>query len=313
MDKIERNPADYIVPLSIGGLEGRILHIPALPLEPGAPKSNREVLFVYGHHSTLERWWRLMEVLSEYGAVTMPDLPGFGGMDSFYKIGQKPTIDAMADYLAAFIKWRYKRKKVVIAGMSFGFVVATRMLQRYPELVKKVDMLISIAGFAHKDDFKLSKRTYRTYLLGAGIFQYRLPALMFKTLFLNKPVLRIAYRVSDNEKFRNTDAASFKKLIDVEVHLWRVNNVRTAMKTTVEFLTLNNCRQSVDLPVYHIGIEGDRYFDNHVVEQHMRIIFTDFQLLETLDMVNHAPSVVATAEEAAAFIPPKLRQLLSQL
>ena len=122
----------------MNGLQGRMLHLPA-------PKGrNREILLVYGHHSSLERWWGLAQVLNRYGAVTMPDLPGFGGMDSLYKIDKKPTIDNLADYLAAFVKMRYKRRRVTIIGMSFGFVVVTRMLQRFPELVKKVDVLTSL-------------------------------------------------------------------------------------------------------------------------------------------------------------------------
>src|SRR5689334_19455199 len=133
--KSPQNPADFIVPLNINGLEGRMLHMPA------AKKGrNREILLIYGHHAMLERWWGLVQNLNDYGTVTMPDLPGFGGMDSFAKIGRKPTIDAFADYMAAFIKLRYKRKRVTMVAISFGFVVATRMLQRYPELTKKVDL-----------------------------------------------------------------------------------------------------------------------------------------------------------------------------
>src|SRR5205085_11669969 len=98
--KVTRNPVDYIVPLNINGLEGRVMHLPA----PKTKKAGqREILFVYGLHSSLERWWGLTQVLNRYGAVTMPDLPGFGGMDSFYTIGKKPTLDNMADYLAAFV------------------------------------------------------------------------------------------------------------------------------------------------------------------------------------------------------------------
>jgi pimeloyl-ACP methyl ester carboxylesterase len=312
----ERNATDFIVPLSIGGLEGRMLHIPApAPAQiPGSssakPKPPRELLFVYGHHSSLERWWGLMEVLNEYGSVTMPDLPGFGGMDSFSKVGQKPTIDAMADYLAAFIKWRYKRKKVTIAGMSFGFVVLTRMFQHYPELIRKVDILVSMAGFAHQDDFVFPKKLSTFYVFTARTLQYKLPAAIFRAVALNPAVLRIVYRATNNEKFKGSDPVRFKQLLDVEVKLWRVNDVRTAMRTTAEFLRLNNCTQTINLPVYHIAVSGDRYFDNTVVEQHYRIIFRDFHLLATVDLVSHAPSVVATAAEAAPFIPLSLRQLL---
>lgn len=313
MSIAERNPADYIVPLTIGGLDGRMLHIPAAKSAIPGVHTTHETLFVYGHHSSLERWWGLMEVLSEYGAVTMPDLPGFGGMQSFYRLGQQATIDNMADYLAAFIKWRYKRKKVTVAGMSFGFVVVTRMLQRYPELTKKVDMLISLAGFAHQDDFAMSKRLYYFYLTTSRLLRHRLPAILFRGLFLNPPVLRLIYGLANNEKFKDSDPARFKQLLNVEVKLWRENDVRTAMRTSSEFLRLNNCTVPIDLPIYHIAVAGDRYFDNGMVEQHYRIIFNDFRLLATLDLVSHAPSVVATADEAAPFIPDSLRQLLRSL
>lgn len=124
MGKTGQSPDEYIEPLNMNGLQGRVLHMPA-------PKGrDKEILFVYGHHSSLERWFGLMQNLNRYAAVTMPDLPGFGGMDSFYKLGETATIDNLADYLASFIKMRYKRRKVIIVGMSFGFVVATRMLQR---------------------------------------------------------------------------------------------------------------------------------------------------------------------------------------
>src|SRR5438128_12108327 len=112
-----KNPQDYIEPLFMNGLQGRMLRLPA-------PKGkSRDILFVYGHHSSLERWWGVVQDLNQYGSVTMPDLPGFGGMQSLYKIGEEPTIDNLADYLAAFIKLRYKNKKITIAGLSFGFVV----------------------------------------------------------------------------------------------------------------------------------------------------------------------------------------------
>lgn len=121
--KITSSPTDYIVPLNINKLEGRMMYVP-----PDGD-NNRNILLVYGHHAMLERWWSFVENLNDFGSVTMPDLPGFGGMDSFYKIGKKPTIDAYADYLAAFIKLRFKRKRITIVAISYGFVITTRMLQ----------------------------------------------------------------------------------------------------------------------------------------------------------------------------------------
>src|SRR4030095_591910 len=157
--KKAQDVAEFIAPLYMNGLRGRMLRMPP-------PKNKkREILFVYGHHSSLERWWGVVQVLNRYGGVTMPDLPGFGGMESLYKIGEKPDMDTMADYLAAFVKWRYKNRRVTIIGLSYGFTVVTHMLQRYPDLVKKVDLLISVVGFVHHEDFIFSKSRMFAYRL----------------------------------------------------------------------------------------------------------------------------------------------------
>jgi pimeloyl-ACP methyl ester carboxylesterase len=307
MVKTSTSPADFIVPLYINGLSGRMLRMPA------PPKHNREILFIYGHHSTLERWWGLVQDLNQYGAVTMPDLPGFGGMDSFYKIGEQPTIDNLADYLAAFVKMHYKRRRFTIAGLSFGFVIATRMLQRYPDLANKVDLMVSVVGFAHYDDFTFSPTRYRTYVTLSRFLSHKLPSIFFRNVALHPALLRAVYARTHNakHKFKNADRAEHRRLMDVEVNLWHANDVRTHWFTTVQLLTVNNCHKTVDLPVWHIAVEGERYFHNDRVEQHYRIIFKDFhQAISILD--NHAPSVIATKEQAAPLIPKEIREVLSK-
>jgi pimeloyl-ACP methyl ester carboxylesterase len=301
------NPEDYIVPLNISGLEGRMLQLPA------SGKHKRELLFIYGHHSTLERWWGLMEVLSKYGEVTMPDLPGFGGMDSFYKVGRQPSIDNMADYLAAFIKWRYKRKKkITLVGMSFGFVVITRMLQRYPELIGKVDLLVSLVGFAHRDDFSFSTRRRRVYSIASKVLSHPMPAFVFRYVALNPIVLRIAYARTPNAKHKFDSDQSrddFNRQMDIEIRLWHANEVRTHWATTHEFLNLDNCDRFIDKPVWHVSTSNDHFFDHSVVEQHMRIIFSEFHEAET-KLTSHAPSVIADATMAEPMVPKKLREVL---
>lgn len=304
--KTPLNPADFIVPLNMNGLEGRMLHM------PGPKNAKREVLFVYGHHSSLERWWGIAKFINRYAAVTMPDLPGFGAMDSFYKIGRDASLDNYADYLAAFIKLRYKHKKPVVVGMSFGFIVVTRMLQRFPELTKKVEMVVSFAGFAHKDDFTFSKTRWRSYYALSKIFSHRLTALFFRYVVLHPAILRFAYKRTHNakEKFEGIVGEELDEITRFEIRLWHDNDVRSYMRTTSEFLNLNNCDRKIDMPVHHIAVAADRYFDNNRVEQHFRVIFSDYLLLKTLKLGNHAPSVIADESAAAAFIPPKLRRLL---
>ncbi|HET8671192.1 MAG TPA: alpha/beta hydrolase [Candidatus Saccharimonadales bacterium] len=307
MGKTEQKPEDYIVPLNMNGLQGRMLHM-------RAPKGrNREILLIYGHHSSLERWFGLAQVINRYGDVTMPDLPGFGGMDSFYKIGERPTLDTLADYLASFIKLRYKRRRITIIGMSFGFVVATRMLQRFPDLAKKVDLLVSLVGFAHHDDFIFNKPRYWSYRSMAMLFGRPVPAKFFKEVILHPYILRTFYGRTHNAKNKMKDLSpeQVKQMLEVEVELWRSNEVRTYMATSHAMLTLDNCKARVDLPVWHIGMTNDHFFNNHNVEQHMRVIFNDFHKME-INLSKHAPTVIATAKEAAPYIPQKLRQLLSR-
>lgn len=285
-------------------------HLPALKKTSGT-----EILFVYGHHASIERWWGLLQVLNRYSAVTMPDMPGFGGMDSFFKIGKKPSIDNLADYLAAFIKLRYKRKKVAIAGMSFGFVVVTRMLQRYPELTKKVTLLVSIVGFAHKDDFTFSRPRYYFYLNATRVLSHKIPATVFKYTAVNPLILRNFYARTHNAKHKFSQAKSpeeFKRLMDMEVSLWHDNDIRTWAYTSTQFLTFDNCKVRVNLPVWHVSAKADHFFDNNLVEQHMRVVFNSFSKTE-IDVKTHAPSVIADEKEAAALIPPKLSKQLTRL
>lgn len=310
MATMTNNPAEYIAPLNINGLNGRVLQLPA-----PKGKESKEILFVYGHHSSLERWWGLMQVLNHYGAVTMPDLPGFGGMDSFYTIGKKPTIDNLADYLAAFIKLKYRNKKIVIAGMSFGFVVATRMLQRYPELQNKVSLMISVVGFAHHDDFTFSKTRYNFYLTIARIMSLRPTALFFRYVCLNSLVLKAVYARTHNAKNKFAQISSpeeFKYLMDIEVGLWQSNDVRTYMYTSVQFLKLDNCQQRVNVPLWHVSTSADHFFDHNIIEQHLRVIYKDFHSAEA-KLNSHAPSVLADEAMAAPMVPEALRRVLNKI
>jgi pimeloyl-ACP methyl ester carboxylesterase len=309
MSRTNISSEDFIVPLNMDGLSGRMLRMPA----PANKKA--EVLFIYGQHSSLERWWGFMQYMNKYGAVTAPDLPGIGGMDSFYKIGKKPTIDNFADYLAAFVKMRYKNKQVVIVGMSLGFVIATRMLQRYPELKKNVQMLISLVGFAHADDFNFTQPRRLFYSTLVSILSHYIPAVFFRTVCLNSFVLRSTYHRTFQAKHKFAaarNAEEHKRFMDVEVWLWHHNDVRTHAMTTIEMLRLDNCKQRVDLPIWHVATDVDQYLDPHRVEQHLRVVFSDVHVMRS-KLPHHAPSIIADEEAAAPLIPPKLRRILSKL
>jgi pimeloyl-ACP methyl ester carboxylesterase len=295
----------YIVPLNMNGLRGRMLRLPA------PDKRKREILFIYGHHASLERNIGFAEALNRYGAVTMPDLPGFGGMESYYKIGVQPTIDNLADYLAAFIKMRYKRGRLTIVGMSFGFTVVTKMLQKYPDIAKRIDIVISLVGFTHHEDFHIKRRYFNLFKYVSPLFTFKLPAWVVQHVIYRPALIRLVYWLvaNSNEKIKDVDPETRKKLVDFEIGLWRINDVRTYMKTAREMFILNLCDQQVALPVYHVAVDKDRYFNNHLVEQHMRVIYSDYSAMKS-KMSGHSHTVIATAKEVAPFIPPKLRAIL---
>ncbi|MDB5166281.1 MAG: hypothetical protein JWM37_353 [Candidatus Saccharibacteria bacterium] len=302
------NITDYIEPLHINGLSGRVLNLPAQK-----STTKKEILMLYGHHASIERMMGLAEDLRKYAKVTLPDLPGLGGMDSFYTIGKKPTLDNMADYLASFVKMRYKNRRFTIIAMSFGFVVATRMLQKYPELAKRVDVVVSIVGFAHKDDFRFKRRNWILMNIMTRAFSHRVPAWLVQHVVLRPAFIRMAYHLVENthDKLKDADEAERKRRVDFEIGLWQMNDIRTYMDNAVTMFKLDLCTQQVDLPVWHVTVEPDRYFDNRLVEQHLHIIYNDVTIALS-KMAGHAPSVVATAKEAAPFIPASARRMLRQ-
>ncbi len=306
---INRSATDYIARLNINGLEGRQLHLPA----PKNPKRQRNILLIYGHHAMLERWWGLVENLNDYGSVTMPDMPGFGGMDSFYKIKRKPTIDQYADYLAAYVKLRFKRKRITIVAISFGFVVVTRMLQKYPELAQKVDLIVSEVGFMHHDDFVYSARSKRLFRFLTRLFGTRIVSWIIRYTCLNKPVLKYLYTRMPNSKKRMIEITpeQFEESIDLEVKMWQANDVRTHWITNNEFLSLDNCQYKIDLPIHHVVSANDHYFDNETVKQHMLVVFNGYRQY-TMNSKAHTPSVIADKKGTAVMLPTGLRRVLAR-
>ena len=309
MPKTVKNPADYILPLYMNGLEGRMLRM--VP-----PKNKKtEILFIYGHHASLERYWGIAELMNKYAGVTVPDLPGFGGMEPFYKIGEKANLDNYADYLAAFVKLRFRNKKFVIAGYSLGAPIITRMLQKYPELTKRVQMVISIAGFTDKDDFAFSKKRYWVYRLSTAFFSHQLPAAFYKYLILRPIYIRYIYRHMFNakQKFRGKKDQELKRAIEMEVDLWRNNDPRTYMATGNMMFTLQlSGKGHIDLPIYHAGVVKDHYFNNVRVEQNMRMIYSDF-IYGKIKTPTHAPSIIANAKDAAPFVPKEFIRAMNKI
>ncbi len=237
-------------------------------------------------------------------------MPGFGGMDSFYKIGEKPTLDNMADYLATFVKLRYRNRRFTIAGVGYGFLVVTRMLQRYPDLTKKVDIAISISGMTKYDELTLSNMKRQLYNAVARTLSSRVASAFSRNLVMHPSMMRIYYdRLYRTNKLQNLGTKELPKLIDKKINLWRINDTRTHMFTTSSLLKADTCQDRLNLPVIHIDFNGGRYVDNNTVEQHMRVIFTDYRHF-IAESAPNAFSLLATKRSAKNAIPKDLKALL---
>lgn len=303
---------DHIESIELNGLKGRMICAPARRRRA----SGVNILFVHGHHNSLERMAGVAELMVDYGNFCLPDLPGFGGMGSFFTIGLKPTIENYADYLAAFIKLQYgQRKKFVIVGYSMGFLVVTRMLQKYPDLARQTIDVISFAGFVHHGDFSFSRRRVMLYKLGAMFGTTRLVSWIIREVFLRKWFLFSIYRHTNNAKHKlaGHDAAELRRMVEFEYTLWRCNDIRTWCYTTLEMFKAD-CTRYGQVPekLIAVTLKGDQYFDATVTEQHLRIVYKDVKLVPA-QVPKHSMSVISSAEEAALFFPPAVRTHITSL
>ncbi len=292
----------------MNGLSGRMLNLPSKN-----PKYNREILLLCGHHSSIERMDAFIEVFNDYGNVTVPDLPGFGGMEPFYKIGKKPTIDNYADYLAAFIKLRYKRKKFVVIGMSFSVPVFVRMLQKYPQLQDRVEFCVSLSGFVHKEDFRFNKFELGVIKYLVFIFSRKSTSYLVGKVLLKEKVIQTVYKVDYlNRKNRKSDLASIKSRIKLDSRLWAINDFRTAIYTYYEMMSIDLCDVQVKSQIYHLTSEADHFFHKEIVEQHMQIIFKNFHSTKTTQNV-HVPAIDAPLDVVKSYIPEEVHKRLKMI
>ena len=310
MQQAEINiPDDYISGLNINGMHGRVLQMPARQ----RAYRNTDVLMIYGHHSSIERMYSLATHFTRYGNVTMPDIPGFGGMDSFYTIGQEPSLDAMADYVATFIKLHYKNKKFLLCGMSYGFLIATKMLQKYPEITKQVTLLLSVVGFSSKEDFSFKPRTYKLLTVSSLIGSWAPIAFITKHIILTKPVITATYTIlsKSHAKMKDADINERKRRIQFEVYLWKCNDARTYFYTSLSFLTCDLTNKKVSIPLLHVTVKNDQYFNTDEVVKNFNSIYPKVTM-HTAKLPNHAPTVISTEQEAAKIIPNKLKKYLNE-
>jgi|AntRauTorcE11897_2_1112592.scaffolds.fasta_scaffold26105_2 hypothetical protein len=303
-------PSEFINAITIDGINGRYAQIPAK-----SAKNTAQILLLYGHHSSLERMYSTGQYLSRFGTVTILDMPGFGGMDSFYKVGQKPNLDNYANYLTKAIPQIFGSKtQFSTVCMSLSFMMFTRALQLDPQLAKQTKKFIGFVGFLGKSGFRY--KPFKHSLFSSLTWLISLPVVtaLAKLLLFNKyllPIwLKLFYLLNPNYKA----ASKFKQenVQAMEKDLWLKNDLRTHFSTVYMMLNARLPVTPVNQSVINIMVEHDQYFDHQKVAKSMEDIFTSYKPLKA-NIDAHAPSVVSLEEEVANLMPKSLKKELETL
>lgn len=302
--------AEHLAEFEVDGLRGRCWDAPALRQR----RAGHTIIIVYGHHSSLERNLGLAQYLRRYGRVVMPDLPGLGGMDSFYSQGNRPTLDNYADFLNSFLRLKFKRAQAFsIFGFSLGFLVATRFLQKYPDNLKRLRLLVSVAGFVRGDALKFSPAR-RFYYDALGRFASTRPgAAIFKRIFLGEWSLRHFYDKTflAKSKFSGSSARRRRELMEMELRLWRCNDVRTWAFTGRAMLACDLTGQPLQHRLYQLSASGDQFLAGKVNLRGLKKVYNEVEVLK-VEFPKHAPTVITDTAEMEAIMPSSLTRLLKK-
>lgn len=291
--------------LYMNRLNGRMLKVAA------SRGKKRHILLIGDRHGCLELWQPLAEDLSKYGHVAMPDLPGFGGMKSFYRIGQQPSLDLYADYLASFVKLTYKRKSVTVAAVGYGFVVVTRMLQRYPDLARKVELVVAFDGIAHWRDGGLNGWHRRWQQLATRVLARRWPAIFVANTLLHPWLIQWWYKRQSKQQFGpRLDRRTVEELAKLQTRLWHRNDLRTRFWSKANLLSLDNCQQPVTVPVWQVSLT-DSTKDNFALEQHLNVIYHEVKMLQA-KLSGPSLLVASINGDMAALLPRQVRYRLGR-
>lgn len=305
-------PANELSQLEVGGLRGRILKLKA------REEQDLDVLLLYGIHSSMERMYTTAKFHSRYGRVWMPDLPGFGGMDSFFDIGRKPDLDSYADYLYTCLKtYKLDEKRIRIVAMSFGFLVVTRMLQKYPKMSRNVEFVVSFVGFGKTEDFSIT--TFNKPLVKLSILagSSKFGSMLIGKLIFNKLSLRLMFAVfrvlNPNPKYRHESKSKQKEAVEMELELWSSNDARTKFYTykVLSDFDLTKSGKPIDLNLYDIVTPTDQYFDSESVSSTLGKLYKKSSTFQA-NLEVHAPSVIGSEDDVANIYPDSIKKILAK-
>lgn len=303
-------PQQYLSRLSLNGLNGRQLQLPAK--NTGSESS---ILLIYGVHSSFERMYSTAEFLADYGAVTMVDLPGIGGMNSFYSVGLEPTLDNYADYLYSTLKTLKLTGRIKVVAMSFGFLVVSRMLQKYPETEAWFDYVISFVGFGRAGDFKNIQSRRRNQLPVCRIFSSRGGGWFIDKIVFNPLGLRLMFAVfrTFNPKYKHGMATDPQRSNQMELDLWQNNDARTRFaiyKILFTFDLTKTRKRLISVPLHDLTTPSDQYFSPQRVARTLKLLYAKVDASEA-NMPLHAPSIIGSKRDVEGVFSAEVKAILA--
>lgn len=250
--------------LRINGLRGRVLVLPA------AKSRTKELLLLPGLHSSIESLRPLADALSNHGKVTVLDLPGIGGMSSFHSIGEHPTIDNYAAYLASVIELKYHRKRyITVVAIGEGMAILTKLLQAHSKVATKIDRIVSIGGILHHNEIPTVRSNRILKKLGYKIMSSRITSWL-ASRFTFKTVVKATHSLKKYPaSIRNQDA-----------ELWQSCDMRTRMYVKKQLMSFDACQKPVHKKIGFIRADMPKNIDNQVLIQHSDIVFSKVSVFE---------------------------------
>lgn len=308
MKKTYYSSEAYYKPYIYKDLKGRYLHLPAVNKE-----AKRTFVLLYGQHATLERIEPIIGALTEFGDVYAVDNPGFGGMDSSYKIHEYPSLKFYAGHLKNFLDTIVPKDRLVtLLGVSFGFQIITETLQDYPEFNPRIEQAISFVGFVSHKDFHLPL-SYKLPLIDViGNLSRSWFGSKIVELFLHDWMITSIYRLSKpiQAKVKSMKSSDVKAYAGEQAWLWRVNDIRTHGVTAIDFIKKNDLTgYRIKTPAMHVGVPKDHLLDNSLVVKELSKIYEPFETFE-LHLANHAPLDLDSKEKVLDLLPEELRSKL---
>lgn len=123
------------------------------------------ILMLHGLGDDADTWRHLVEPLSAYARLVVPDLPGFGR-------SEKPDIDYTIPFLcdtAIELLDTLDIEKAIVIGNSLGAIIAQKMALDHPD---RIASLVLVDGMLFASDQRLSPHNLQMLTPGLGEWTY---------------------------------------------------------------------------------------------------------------------------------------------